>query len=203
MITMDLIRGAMVESDLRTVATLVSGPMATIVISPGFARTMRQMSSVAVSATGLVLGSGKSTPPRPLLPWAYLAVTRRRTSGVAAPAATGMSARPAISRRRRALGSVSERGTLPETGVTASTLSSGERRARKKAMASSTPGSVSRIMRWGLEGFAAAEVAEYLFDAKRDAGKAGRAPAARVTAEARRKSLRLRKKLSERILVLG
>src|ERR1700730_1291982 len=63
-----------------------------------------------------------------------------------------MSVRPAISSSRRAFGSVSASGTLPDTGVMASTLSSGERRARKMAMASSTPGSVSRMMRRGVEG---------------------------------------------------
>src|ERR1700748_464116 len=72
---------------------------------------------------------------------------RRRTSGGGAPGATGTSARLAISIRRSALGKVSESGTLPQTGVMASTFSSGERRARKMAMASSTPGSVSRMMR--------------------------------------------------------
>src|SRR5580692_7401474 len=177
-----------VGSDLRTVATLVSGPMATMEISSGLARTMRRMSSVAVSETGLSFGSGKSTPPRPLLPCAYLAVTRRRTRGVAAPAATGMSVRPAISTRRSALGRVSERGTLPQTGVTASTWSSGERRARKMAMASSTPGSVSRMMRWGLVGVEEL-VVRFVFAEKREAG---RAPAASVKAEVRRKSRRLR-----------
>src|ERR1700722_6973057 len=104
-----------------------------------------------------------------------------------------MSVRPAISTRRRALGRVRERGTLPQTGVTASTWSSGERRATKMAMASSTPGSVSRMMRGGLEG----EVpAEKLLNAK---SEVGRALAARVTAEARRKSRRLRIEKGERM----
>ena len=59
------------------------------------------------------------------------------------------------------------------------------------------------MMRWGLEGFELEAVANFLFVAKREAGKAGRALAASVTAEARRKSLRSRNELLERIGVLG
>src|SRR5258708_36550136 len=100
-----------------------------------------------------------------------------------------MSVRPAISTRRRAFGRVRDRGTLPQTGVTASTRSSGERRARKMAMASSTPGAVSRMMRGGLEGFELEAVANFLFVAKREAGKGGRALAGSGTAGGRRKDL--------------
>jgi hypothetical protein len=53
------------------------------------------------------------------------------------------------------LGRVKSSGTLPQTGVMASTFSSGERKARKIAMASSMPGSVSMMMRRGLAGAAA------------------------------------------------
>ncbi len=84
------------------------------------------------------------------------------------------------------MGRVRERGTLPQTGVTAS--------ARKMAMASSTPGSVSRMIRWGLEGEVEEVFGKVSFVAKREVG---RAPAARVTAEVRRKSRRLRKKRVE------
>src|ERR1700760_4176145 len=115
---------------------------------------------------------------------------RRRTSGVAAPAATGTSARLAISIRRSALGKVSESGTLPQTGVMASTFSSGERRARKMAMASSTPGSVSRMMRTGLDGAALVNVTVLLGAGKRDenlsvaeAAKLGREVASTAPAE--------------------
>jgi len=55
-------------------------------------------------------------------------------------------------------------------------------------------------MRWGLEGEAEEVFAKVSFVAKREAG---RVLAASVTAEARRKSLRLWNKLLERIWVLG
>src|SRR5581483_7709765 len=60
-----------------------------------------------------------------------------------------MSLRPAISRSRRALGRVRSSGTLPATGVIASTCSSGDRSASRIARASSTPGSVSMMTRRG------------------------------------------------------
>src|SRR5580704_7606833 len=63
-----------------------------------------------------------------------------------------MSVRPAISTNRSAFGSASSSGTLPDTGVIASTFNSGERSARKIAIASSIPGSVSRMMRRGTPG---------------------------------------------------
>ena len=77
------------------------------------------------------------------------AVTRWRTSGTLAPPRLerpgGRQFRPT-----QRVGRVSASGTLPETGVMASTFSSGERSARKIAMALSTPGSVSMMMRRGL-----------------------------------------------------
>src|SRR4029077_1689127 len=79
------------------------------------------------------------------------AVTRRRVRGVFAPAATGMSVRPAISTMRKAFGSVNSSGTLPATGVIPSIFNSGERMASSSAKASSTPGSVSMMTRDGLE----------------------------------------------------
>src|SRR5271169_448641 len=101
---------------------------------------------------------------------------RRRTKGVAAPPATGTSGRPAISTRRKALGRVKERGTFPLTAVTASIFSSGERSARKRAMASSTPGSQSRRIGRG-EAAAAGK------------GKEGSVLAAKAPAEAPRNDL--------------
>ena len=69
--------------------------------------------------------------------------------GARAPAATGISVRPAISTMRKAFGSVRSSGTFPATGVMASIFSSGERMASKSARASSTPGSVSMMTRKG------------------------------------------------------
>jgi len=83
------------------------------------------------------------------LPPAKLAAARAVRGGRSAPAATGISVRPATSSSRSALGSVSSSGTLPATGVRASTFSSGEFSARKMASASSVPGSVSIMTRRG------------------------------------------------------
>ncbi len=47
MITISLIAGATAGSSIRAPATLVSGPMATIVISPGSASTWRAISTAA------------------------------------------------------------------------------------------------------------------------------------------------------------
>src|SRR5258708_34900565 len=91
-----------------------------------------------------------------------------------------MSVRPAISTSRRALGRVRERGTLPQTGVTASTRRSGARRARKMALGSSTPGSVSRMMRWGLEGFELEAGGTVLFLREMGRGRVGSSVAVRV-----------------------
>jgi len=55
-------------------------------------------------------------------------------------------------------------------------------------------------MRWGLEGVGEEFVAKVSVEEKREEGNA---PAARVAAEARRKSRRLREKSLERIGVLG
>src|ERR1700736_922773 len=97
-----------------------------------------------------------------------------------------MSVRPAISRSFSALGRVEESGTLPETGVMASILSSGERTARKMAMASSIPGSVSIMMR--------CEVADWGGVDPRAA--LGRAPASRAPAEQPRNFRRVERKES-------
>src|ERR1700722_12973160 len=43
----------------KTVAMLVSGPRATMVISPGFSRTMREIISFAASRAGFVAGAGR------------------------------------------------------------------------------------------------------------------------------------------------
>src|SRR5581483_5657482 len=134
-------------SRLRAVAMLVSGPTGMSVTSCGYLRTISRMNSAAGCAIGLVFGSGKTAPPSPFSPCAYAAVTNRRTRGAFAPAATGMSVRPAISTMRSAFGSVNSSGTLPATGVMPSIFSSGERMASNSASASSTPGSVSIMTR--------------------------------------------------------
>src|SRR5271170_2276760 len=111
----------------------------------------------------------------------------RRTRGVAAPPATGTSVRPVSSTMRRVFGRVKARGTLPATAVTASILSSGERRASRMAMASSTPVSQSRMMRRG-----AAAASENV----------GRVLASRVAALAPRNDLRDISEKKEDIVLL-
>ena len=103
-----------------------------------------RMTSAAGSSTGLILGAGNSMSPRPFMPW-EVAVTSLLLSGGRAPAATGISVRPAISTIRNAFDTVRSRGTFPATAVIASIFNSGERMAKSKASASSTPGSVSMI----------------------------------------------------------
>ena len=70
-------------------------------------------------------------------------------------------------------------------------------------MASSTPGSVSIMTRWGLDGTAEDRTVEPFVMAKREEGSAGRAPAARDAAVVRRKSRRLLDENFERMVVLG
>src|ERR1700681_2373780 len=97
-----------------------------------------------------------------------------------------MSVRPAISRSFSALGRVEESGTLPETGVMASILSSGERTARKMAIASSIPGSVSIMMRCEVAVGGVADASETL----------GRLQASRAPAEQPRNFRRVERKES-------
>ena len=149
--TMPLTNRAKSGSVLKAIAILVRGPTGIRVTSPGYFRTILQISSAADSGTGLIFGSGNTAPPNPLLPCAYSAVTRRRRSGTLAPAATGISVRPAISTMRMAFGRVNSRGTFPDTAVMASIFSSGDRMANSNANASSTPVSVSRMTRDGAD----------------------------------------------------
>jgi len=69
--------------------------------------------------------------------------------GRAAPRATGMPGRPAAWSSARAFRVALARGTLPPTVVNAKTSACRAARAIRMAMASSTPGSVSRMRRSG------------------------------------------------------
>src|SRR5271154_2208698 len=108
-----------------------------------------------------------------------------------------MSPRLQISSSRNAFGSVNDNGTLPETGVTASTFNSGERSARKNAIASSTPGSVSKMILFGLPASGLALLARPPLHAN-----AGIALAATAPDEYSKNFLLLRFKSSARIRVL-
>ncbi len=72
-------------------ATLVSGPIGHSVIRPGCARKVAMITSTACPSASATVGSGRSTPSRPVRPWTWSAVTGSRCSGRAQPAWTGMS----------------------------------------------------------------------------------------------------------------
>src|SRR5271165_3321144 len=97
-------------------------------------------------ASTLHLLGGSSIFARPFLPCQNSAVISFWNRGCCAPAATGMSQRSASETMRRALSRPCAAVTLPGTTVMARTSSSGELSASIKAMASSVPGSVSKII---------------------------------------------------------
>ena len=121
-------------------ATFVSGAV-------GTRTTLGSISSARKSAagppTGRDDGSCSSGPSRPVSPCTCAAVRSSRRSGASAPAATGMSLRPAISSVTSALRVVLSSVWLPATVVTPVSSTSGEASARRIAMASSWPGSQS------------------------------------------------------------
>ena len=83
---------------------MVSGPSATIVISPGESSTVRMMKCGASRACTAVVGGGRNTSPCPSVPCTNATAPRNGiASGASTPRATGMSERPAISRSFSAL----------------------------------------------------------------------------------------------------
>ena len=84
----------------RSSATFVSGPVGTSVTAPLRARICSARKSAACCPSGSRLGGGRSGPSSPVSPWTYAATCGSRTSGAAAPAATGTSSRPTKSRTR-------------------------------------------------------------------------------------------------------
>ena len=73
-------------------ATLVSGPIATRVISPGRAMTIRTMSSAARPPSGSLASSSGANSPCPSCPSQYTGT--RPSSGFSAPIAIGIPAAP-------------------------------------------------------------------------------------------------------------
>ena len=59
----------------------VSGPIAMIDTSPGLPLTSLRMISVAGSSTGLIVGVGKSSPPKPFAPCHQPPLERSRCAG--------------------------------------------------------------------------------------------------------------------------
>src|SRR6266508_1844956 len=129
----------------------VSGATATRLSRPGVAITRSTINSAARWRLGSRDGVGSSIPPSPFSACTSEPVRRRsRNNGLPDPRAAGISARPATSRTISALRVVCSTSTLPKTVVTASTWSSGEHSMTSSAIESSTPGSVSKITRFGI-----------------------------------------------------
>ena len=80
----------------------VSGPVGISVTGDGDRPIASAIQATASVETGSALGGGSVGPSRPLSPWTCAATTSSRSSGSAAPDATGTSARPASSSTRSA-----------------------------------------------------------------------------------------------------
>ena len=112
----------------------------------GLAAIVRSRKSTACSPSGSCRAGGSVGPSRPLSPWTCEATVSSRASGRSAPAATGMSVRPARSSTRSAFAVVFSSVWLPWTVVTPRTSTSGLASASSSAIASSCPGSQSRMI---------------------------------------------------------
>ncbi len=99
-------------------AMLVSGPVATRVISPGDAPMVSMISSVACLSSDRARGGGSRAWPSPDSPCTSRASLWGRSSGTGLPAATGTSWQSANSSTLSALAVVSARPTFPATVVT-------------------------------------------------------------------------------------
>ncbi len=140
-LTLDAGRGWRASSS----ATFVSGPVATSVTGSGSRSIACAIQSIACSGSASRAAGGRSGPSRPLSPCTCCAFAGSRISGRSAPAATASSGCPTWSRMRIALAVVFWRVWLPATVVTPSRRISGEASASSSAIASSWPGSQSRI----------------------------------------------------------
>ena len=103
------------------------------------------MNATASSDAGCVVRRGSAGPSSPLSPCTCAATSSARCSGCAAPTATGMSVRPANCSRRSAFTVVLASVWLPYDVITPSRCSSGLASASSSAIASSCPGSQSKI----------------------------------------------------------
>ena len=123
-------------------ARLVSGPTPTSHV-PGCCRQVSTMNVTASVPSSGRVGAGRSAPSSPLAPCTNGAARGSSTSGRVAPACTGVSI-PSRWRTTSALWVVRSSGALPATVVMPSR--SAWRAATTMAMASSCPGSQSRII---------------------------------------------------------
>ena len=141
-----LILGKIPGSRRIAVAIFVSGPVGTIVMSPSEFMSRSMSRSTPCCATGSISGSGTSGPSIPDSPWILAAWLAGRTSGRSMPLATGTSRIFASEHTFKALRVVLSSDWLPATVVIASRSMSGWWAASRMAMASSWPGSQSRII---------------------------------------------------------
>ena len=130
-------------------AMLVSGPVATRVISPGAALICSMMKSTAWPRAGSVRVGGRLAAPSPDSPCTSRASATGRSSGCALPGTTGTSGQPARSSTLSALPVTLPRSTFPLTVVTPARSRPGWPQPNTMASASSIPGSQSRMTRVG------------------------------------------------------
>src|SRR5690349_23023572 len=136
--TLDASSGRTAKSN----AMLVSGPVATRVT---VSRCRISVSRSMALGCGALAGGGSRIPPSPVSPWTCSAYRSCGcTNDRPAPAATGMSRRPASSSTWSALRVVVSRPALPPTVVTARSSYPGVAHATRIATMSSIPGSQSR-----------------------------------------------------------
>ena len=133
---------------MRTaMAMLVSAAVGTSVTVPGSSRsTVSMITSTAWRGSSVRVGAGSTGPSRPVLPWMVCAVDSSPTSGRGQPAAIGTSRTPPMVATTRALRVTFSSVELPITVVIASSSISGLPWASRRAMASSWPGSQSRMI---------------------------------------------------------
>ena len=146
MITKSLTHDASRGSRRSASPMLVSGPVATSVISPGAAAAASMMKSIACPSSAARAGVGSTAPPRPVSPCTCPACSAGRSSGVPHPAVTGTEPRPTNDATARAFAVVLASSTLPATVVRPASSISGDPAAKAIASASSMPGSQSRMM---------------------------------------------------------
>ena len=132
--------GSIMSARLR----LPSGPTATSVISPGYLRAMSTMNWADARGSGAPPRVRRAPRlPRPSAPWMWAGgASGALRQGVATPLVTGMS-RPASAVRYSAFVVACSTLTLPKVVVMPTTSIAGWASAKYRAIASSTPGSVS------------------------------------------------------------
>ena len=137
-----------IRGSLRAaMAMLVSGPVGTSVTVPGgCARTVSMIRSTPWRGSSATRGAGSTGPSSPDSPWMSPATRAVRSSGRAHPAATGTPVMPPTVAVTSALCVTFAIVWLPATVVIASSSIAGLPCASSRAIASSCPGSQSRMI---------------------------------------------------------